>query len=123
VLRAKSPLPLPEDPDEGLQRPIPTAPSADRPLVGRGSDVRPRTTELEAPTVTDMTVRVAISEPRLLSALARLLEAHACIVRALSDRAFEMTTLAKDADHTRMEVEFFFRAWQNAHPDVYVLVG
>jgi hypothetical protein len=70
-----------------------------------------------------MTVRVAISEPRLLSALARMLEGHACIVRALSDRAFEMTTLANDVPETRTEVEFFFRAWQNAHPGVYVLVG
>jgi hypothetical protein len=70
-----------------------------------------------------MTVRVAISEPRLLSALARMLEGHACIVLALSDRAFEMTTPPNDVPETRAEVEFFFRAWQNAHPGVYVLVG
>ena len=70
-----------------------------------------------------MTVRVAISQPRLLMALAGMLEAHACIVRALSDRAFEMTTVATHIPQTRTEAEFFCRAWQNAHPGVYVLVG
>lgn len=71
-----------------------------------------------------MTVRVAISEPRLLPALARSLERHACTVRGLSDRALEITSIGdRSVAEARPEVEFFLRAWENAHPGVDLLVG
>jgi hypothetical protein len=71
-----------------------------------------------------MTVRVAISEPRLLVDLARSLERCACSVRHLSDRAFEVTSVAGgDVAVARVELEFFLRAWSNDHPGVEVLVA
>ena len=71
-----------------------------------------------------MTVRVAISEPRLLADLVRSLERGACTIRELSDRAFEITAVEDgDVADARLEVEFFLRAWGAAHPGIDLLVA
>jgi hypothetical protein len=70
-----------------------------------------------------MTVRVAISDPCLLAALTGSLERHACTVRALSDRAFEVTSVGgHTVDETRLDLQFFLRAWQGVNPGVHLLV-
>jgi hypothetical protein len=70
-----------------------------------------------------MTVRVAISDPCLLARLTDSLEGHACTVRALSDRAFEITSVGgRTVDETRLDLQFFLRAWQGANPGVHLLV-
>jgi hypothetical protein len=71
-----------------------------------------------------MTVRVAITEPCLLADLVRSLERCACTIRELSDRAFEITAVyGRDVDEVRLEVEFFLRAWDAAHPGIDLLVA
>jgi hypothetical protein len=70
-----------------------------------------------------MTVRVAISDPCLLAGLTDSLRGHACAVRALSDRAFEVTAVAgRGVEELRLDLRFFLRAWQGANPGVHVLV-
>ena len=75
-------------------------------------------------TVTVMTIGVAIDEPRLLEGLAQALELQSCAVRGLSDRALEITSVDnRDVRHARLEIQFFLRAWQNAHPGVELLIS
>lgn len=70
-----------------------------------------------------MAIRVAISDPALLSGLTATLARNSCGVRAVSDRVFELTAHADGDVETQVELEFFLRAWQNANPGVDVLVG
>jgi hypothetical protein len=71
-----------------------------------------------------MIIRVAINEPRLLPGLAQSLEQHSCCVRGLSDRAIAITAVDnREVDDSRLEVQFFLRAWQNVHPGAHLLIG
>jgi len=71
-----------------------------------------------------MTIRVAISEPRLLPGLAQSLERHSCCVRGLSDRALAITSVDnREVREARLEVQFFLRAWQNVHPGAHLLIA
>jgi hypothetical protein len=71
-----------------------------------------------------MSICVAINEPRLLAGLARSLERHSCCVRGLSDRALAITSVDdREVREARLEVHFFLRAWQDAHPGVDLLIS
>jgi hypothetical protein len=112
------------EPAEGLQGAIRTAPFMDRPLVVLRTDFRLETRPLESRTLRVMTIAVAINEPRLLAGLAQSLELHSCAVRGLSDRALEITSVDnRGVSDARLEVQFFLRAWQNAHPGVELLIS
>ena len=70
-----------------------------------------------------MTIGVAINEPRLLESLADSLERHTCAVRGLSDHTLEITSVgSRDVRDARLEIQFFLRAWKNAHPGVELLI-
>jgi hypothetical protein len=69
-------------------------------------------------------LRVAISEPCLLGELTQCLRETECVVAEISDSALEVVyPAAGDPQEARVEVTFFLRAWQLAHPAVDVVVG
>jgi hypothetical protein len=68
-----------------------------------------------------VSLRVSISDPRLLPNLAQSFVRGGCQVSMVSGRVLEVRHIqAHDAQESRMEVWFFLRSWQLAHPAVDV---
>jgi hypothetical protein len=70
-----------------------------------------------------VTLRVAINDPCLLTGLTSALADGDCALRAVSDRALEVTSIAeRDPLESEAELLFFLRAWADANGGVDVFL-
>jgi hypothetical protein len=69
-------------------------------------------------------MKVHVSDPSCLVALARDLHRGGCLPLAVDDQTLEVVhPVAETAAEARTELTFFLRAWRTRHPDVDVWVG
>ena len=66
-------------------------------------------------------MKVRVSEPACLPELVGDLVEGGCVPATVDDETVEVAhPLARDAKEARIELAFFLRAWQSAHPHVEV---
>jgi hypothetical protein len=70
-----------------------------------------------------MALNVRIGDPALLPGLISALSSNDCITQRVgSDACRVVHVFAGQAEEALSELVFFVRAWQLAHPDVWVVV-
>jgi hypothetical protein len=70
-----------------------------------------------------MALNVRIGDPALLPGLISALSSNDCIAQRVgSDACRVVHVFAGHAEEALSELVFFVRAWQLAHPDVWVVV-